>query len=64
MDEIDREIGLVLLKRLWQRGLISESLYHSASRSRVFDRMYFSRVLEAELEPFQERKEARQSDDD
>ena len=34
MNEIDREIGLVLLKRLWQRDLIDQELYRSASRSR------------------------------
>lgn len=48
MNEIDREIGLILLKRLWQRDLISENLYHSASRSRFFDRKYFVSDREAE----------------
>ena len=26
MNEIDREVGLILLKRLWQRNMISEDL--------------------------------------
>lgn len=47
MNEIDREIGLVLLKRLWQRNLISEDIYHSASCSRFFDRKHFVRDREA-----------------
>ena len=42
MNEIDREIGLVLLKRLWQRDLINQELYRSASRSRFFDRKHFA----------------------
>lgn len=41
MNEMDREIGLVLLKRLWQRNLISEERYRSASRSRLFDQKQF-----------------------
>lgn len=36
MNEVDRAIGLALLKRLKQRGLISEDTYCSASRSRFF----------------------------
>lgn len=41
MNEMDREIGLVLLKRLRQRNLISEECYHSASCSCLFDRKQF-----------------------
>lgn len=47
MNEIDREIGLALLKRLWQRELISEDCYHSAARSRLFDRKRFVSDKEA-----------------
>lgn len=47
MNEVDREIGLALLKRLWQRGLISEGLCHSAGRSRFFDRKRFVSDKEA-----------------
>ena len=61
MNEIDREIGLVLLKRLWQRKLISEDLYHSAGRSRFFDRRHFVHCVEEE--PWQEQKEARRRED-
>lgn len=48
MNEIDREIGLVLLKRLWQRDLISEELCRAAGRSRLFDRRHFVGAAEAE----------------
>lgn len=34
MTEVDREIALALLKRLWKRELISEETYVSASSSR------------------------------
>lgn len=61
MNEIDREIGLVLLKRLWQRDFISEDLYDSASRSRFFERKHF--VHYAEEEPLQKQKEARRHGD-
>ena len=61
MNEIDREIGLVLLKRLWQRNFITEDLYHSASHSRFFDGQHFAHY--AGEEPLQEQKEARQHDD-
>ena len=37
MTEVDREIALALLKRLWKRELISEETYVSASCSRFFD---------------------------
>ena len=36
MTEVDRDIALVLLKRLWQRELISEETYVSACNSRFF----------------------------
>ncbi len=36
MTEVDRDIALVLLKRLWKRELISEETYVSASSSRFF----------------------------
>ncbi|MCI7472395.1 MAG: hypothetical protein MSB10_01805 [Clostridiales bacterium] len=55
MNEIDREIGLVLLKRLWQRDFISEELYYSACRSRVLDRKYFSGHFEEKI--LQEQRE-------
>lgn len=34
MTEVDRDIALVLLKRLWKRELISEETYVSACNSR------------------------------
>lgn len=34
VTEVDREIALALLKRLWKRELISEETYVSASSSR------------------------------
>ena len=37
MTIVDRDIGLALLKRLQQRGLISEETYVSACNSRFFD---------------------------
>ena len=36
MTEVDRDIALVLLKRLWERELISEETYVSACNSRFF----------------------------
>ena len=58
MNEIDREIGLVLLKRLWQRNFISEDLYHSASHSRFFDRKHFTQTFHkiAGVNPAEYRK--------
>ncbi len=61
MNDIDREIGLILLKRLWRQNLISEDLYHSASCSRFFDRKHFTRY--AEDKPLQNRKEDQRHDD-
>ena len=42
MTEVDRDIALVLLKRLWKRELISEETYVSASSSRFFDKRQFT----------------------
>ena len=42
MTEVDREIALALLKRLWKRELISEETYVSASNSRFFDKRRFT----------------------
>ena len=42
MTEVDREIALALLKRLWKRELISEETYVSASSSRLFDKRQFT----------------------
>ena len=36
MTEVDRDIALVLLKRLWKRELISEETYVSACNSRFY----------------------------
>ena len=36
MTEVDRDIALVLLKRLWKRELISEETYVSACQHPVF----------------------------
>ena len=61
MNEIDREVGLILLKRLWQRNMISEDLYLSASCSRFFDRNHFTHY--AEDKPLQNPKEDQRHDD-
>lgn len=42
MTEVDREIALALLKRLWKRELISEETYVSASSSQFFDKRHFT----------------------
>ena len=34
MTEVDRDIALVLLKRLWERELMSEEMYVSACNTR------------------------------
>lgn len=62
MNEIDREIGLILLKRLWQRNMISEDRYLSARCSRFFDRKHFTHY--AEGKPLGNPKEDRRHDDD
>lgn len=46
MTIVDRDIGLALLKRLQQRGLISEETYVSACNSRFFDANRFSDYAE------------------
>lgn len=46
MNEVDRDLGLVLLKRLWQRGLISEETHVSACNSRFFDKKRFTPYAE------------------
>ena len=56
MNEIDREVGLILLKRLWQRNMISEDLC-----SRFFDRKHFTHY--AEDKPLQNPKEDQRHDD-
>ncbi len=48
MTMTERAIGLALLKRLMQRGLISEETYVSASHSRFFDANRFSDYAEAD----------------
>ena len=48
MTIAERDIGLALLKRLMQRGLISEETYVSASHSRFFDANSFSDYTEAD----------------
>ena len=42
VTEVDREIALALLKRLWKRELISEETYVSASSARFFDKRHFT----------------------
>ena len=42
MTEVDREIALALLNRLWKRELISEETYVSASSSRFFVKRQFT----------------------
>ena len=61
MNEIDRDLSLALLKRLWQRDLISEETFISASNSRFFDKKRFAHYAEAD-DP-NPRKEASTHDD-
>lgn len=42
MTEVDRDIALVLLKRLWKRELISAETYVSACNSCFFDKRRFT----------------------
>ena len=63
MNEIDREIGLVRLKRLWQRNFISEDLYHSASHSRFFDRKNYTHKAEDKPLQVQGQKGEQRHDD-
>ncbi len=48
MNEVDRDLGHVLLKRLWQRELISQQTFLSACNSRFFDKKHFSHYAEAD----------------
>lgn len=48
MTIVDRDIALALLKRLMQRGLISEEIYVSACNSRFFDANRFSDYAESD----------------
>ena len=47
MTEVDRDIGLVLLKRLWKQNLITEAVYVAACNSKYFDRKNFTPVAES-----------------
>ena len=47
MTEVDRELGLALLKRLRQRELISEETFVSACNSRFFDAGRFARYVKS-----------------
>lgn len=58
MTEVDRDIALVLLKRLWKRELISEETYVSACNSRFFDKCRFTSDTEAMEEKIVEEDEA------
>ena len=62
MTEVDRDIALVLLKRLWKRELISEETYVSACNSRFFDKRRFTSDTGAMEEKIVE--EAETHDDD
>ena len=48
MNEVDRDLGLALLKRLWQREVISGKTFVSASNSRFFDRKNYTHYAEAD----------------
>lgn len=47
MTEVDREIGLALLKLLRKRELISEETYVSCCNSRFFDEKNFTSYAES-----------------
>lgn len=47
MTEVDRDIALVLLKRLWKQKLITEEVYIAACNSKFFDRKNFTPVAES-----------------
>ena len=47
MTEVDRDIGLVLLKCLWKQNLITEAVYVAACNSKYFDRKNFTPVAES-----------------
>lgn len=42
MTEVDREIALALLKRLWKRELISEETYDFCQQLPFFDKRQFT----------------------
>lgn len=46
MTEVDRDIALVLLKRLWKRELISEETYVSACNSCFLTKDVLPPILE------------------
>ena len=48
MTIVERDIGLALLKRLMQRGVISEETYVSACNSPFFDANRFSEYAESD----------------
>jgi len=48
MNEIDRDVGLALLKRLWQRELIPEEVFISAGNSRLFEEKRFAHEAAAD----------------
>jgi len=62
MNEVDRDLGLALLKRLWQRDLISEETFVSVSNSRFFDKKRF--VHYAEAKTVNSNEEGGKHDDD
>lgn len=47
MTEVDRDIALVLLKRLWKRELQAETYVSSEINSRFFDKCRFTSDTEA-----------------
>lgn len=62
MTEVDRDIALVLLKRLWKRELISEETYVSACNSRFFDKRRFTSDTGAMEEKIVEEDETHDDD--
>ena len=48
VNALDREIGLVLLKRLWKRELISEEAYRAACNAPCFDQKRFASDYQTE----------------
>ena len=62
MTEVDRDIALVLLKRLRKRELISEETYVSACNSRFFDKCRFTSDTKAMEEKIVEEDETYDDD--
>ena len=58
MTEVDRDIGLVLLKRLWKQNLITEAVYVAACNSKYFDRKSFTPVAESSKAEIEKSDEA------